>query len=194
MKKLVAAFLTLLCMVGSAQASEQAKPDSAAYVAEASAIIMDFMGRLKGELQGAMKLSGPEGAIGVCQQAAPDIGMDVGREHGWTVRRTALKLRNPANKPDDWERQVLEDFVRRTAEGADPATLSATRVDRSGDTRTFRFMKAIPMAEQPCSVCHGANVAPGLRAKIIELYPDDEAVGFAPGEIRGAFTLSRTMD
>jgi len=55
-------------------------------------------------------------------------------------------------------------------------------------------MKAIPLAQKPCATCHGTNVDPDLRAEILERYPEDKAVGFKPGEIRGAFTLSRRID
>ncbi|RMG95091.1 MAG: DUF3365 domain-containing protein, partial [Candidatus Dadabacteria bacterium] len=35
--------------------------------------------------------------------------------------------------------------------------------------------------------------APGLAAKIRELYPEDRATGFRAGELRGAFTLSKPV-
>jgi hypothetical protein len=89
---------------------------------------------------------------------------------------------------------VLEDLVAQRMAGADPKTLSVTKVvNRDGET-LLRYMKAIPLAEKPCAVCHGTNVDPDLRAEILEFYPEDEAVGFKPGEIRGAFTMSRKID
>jgi hypothetical protein len=45
-----------------------------------------------------------------------------------------------------------------------------------------------PIVVQPmCVTCHGADVAPDLRAKIEELYPDDQATGYAAGDLRGIF-------
>jgi len=165
-----------------------------AHVAEANTIIKDFMTNLKGELKSALKAEGPVGAIGVCQEAAPAVTRDVAAKHGWDVGRTALKLRNPDNAPDDWEREVLEAFVAQREAGADPKKLSVTRVVNRDGEATFRYMKAIPLAQKPCATCHGTNVAPDLRAEILERYPEDKAVGFKPGEIRGAFTLSRRID
>jgi len=52
-----------------------------------------------------------------------------------------------------------------------------------------RYMKAIPTGPQ-CVVCHGENVAPALAETIQRLYPDDQATGFAPGDLRGAFTVT----
>jgi len=165
-----------------------------AHVAEANTIIKDFMTNLKGELKSALKAEGPVGAIGVCQEAAPAVTRDVAAKHGWDVGRTALKLRNPDNAPDDWEREVLEAFVAQREAGADPKKLSVTRVVNRDGEATFRYMKAIPLAQKPCATCHGTNVDPDLRAEILERYPEDKAVGFKPGEIRGAFTLSRRID
>ncbi|MNT54386.1 hypothetical protein D3C72_1915480 [compost metagenome] len=57
----------------------------------------------------------------------------------------------------------------------------------------FRLMKAIPTGE-PCLACHGQNLKPELAAVIDQRYPQDQARGFAPGELRGAFTLRRSME
>jgi hypothetical protein len=67
----------------------------------------------------------------------------------------------------------------------------AERVEANG-TKTFRFMKAIPTAEL-CLACHGKDLAPEVAAEIAESYPDDQATGFALGDIRGAFTLSKPL-
>ena len=57
----------------------------------------------------------------------------------------------------------------------------------------FRMMKGIATGE-PCLACHGKNIQPSL-AEVIDLrYPEDAARGFALGELRGAFTLQRTLD
>jgi len=193
MKKLITAVLAT-CALGLPAAAQTAKVDTEAYVTEANVIIKDFMTNLKGELQRALKTEGPAGAIGVCQQAAPAVTREAEAQHGWDVGRTALRLRNQDNAPDEWERGVLEDFVAQREAGADPSKLSVTKVVSRDGVTTFRYMKAIPLAEKPCATCHGTNVDPDLRAEILEYYPEDEAVGFKPGEIRGAFTMSRRMD
>lgn len=193
MKKVFAAVLAA-CVLAGPVAAQSTDIDNESYVAEANAIIKDFMTGLKGELQRALKQEGPVGAIAVCQQAAPAVTESVAAAHGWSVGRTALKLRNPENAPDDWEQEVLEDFVARREAGADPKTLSETKVVSTDGDKTFRYMKAIPLAKKPCATCHGTNVDPDLRAEILERYPQDQAVGFKPGEIRGAFTLSRKID
>jgi hypothetical protein len=54
-------------------------------------------------------------------------------------------------------------------------------------------MKAIGTAE-PCLACHGKQIEPALAQLIDVRYPQDQARGFAQGELRGAFTLRRPVD
>ena len=61
-------------------------------------------------------------------------------------------------------------------------------VVEEGGQRTFRYMKAIPTASM-CLKCHGAELAPEVSGALAELYPDDEAVGYSSGELRGAFSV-----
>ena len=108
--------------------------------------------------------------------------------------RTALKVRNPKNAPDAFERRVLEDFVAKVAAGADPAQLEHYEAVTEDGERLFRYMKAIPMAAEPCAVCHGGALAADLKTEIEKLYPQDQATGFEPGELRGAFTVTEKLD
>lgn len=51
-----------------------------------------------------------------------------------------------------------------------------------------RYMRAIVL--QPlCATCHGATLAPPVAEAVAARYPDDRAVGFEVGELRGAFLI-----
>ena len=80
------------------------------------------------------------------------------------------------------------------AAGADPATLEHYEVvaDETG-SRAFRYMKAIP-AQGPCLTCHGTNIPAEVTAALEGAYPQDQATGFAEGDIRGAFTIIQPID
>ena len=80
-----------------------AEPTEAERAADSRQLIMSFAKRLKAELVGAIKSGGPESAIPVCNTAAPAITKEKSAEKGWSLKRTALKLRNPLNAPDLWE-------------------------------------------------------------------------------------------
>ena len=68
---------------------------------------------------------------------------------------------------------------------------SAELVESNG-ARTYRYMKAIPVGEV-CLACHGSSLDPELKATIDGGYPEDRATGFALGELRGAFTVTKTL-
>lgn len=160
--------------------------------AEARALSARLQQRLQAELSAAMKEGGPLKAIEVCRSKAPVLAADLSKESGWKVGRTALRIRNPANAPDAWEKKALEEFDARLARGEDPGTVEKFEVLDVAGMKTFRYMKAIRTAE-PCLGCHGPALKPELAAKVKELYPDDRATGFAAGELRGAFTISHPM-
>jgi hypothetical protein len=162
-------------------------------VREARAVSAELGGKLKAQLEAAMKAGGPASALAVCNTVAPGIGADLSGTYGGDVGRTALKVRNASNAPDAFERGVLERFVSEAAKGADIAALEHSEVIEENGQRVLRYMKAIPMAEKPCAACHGQAVAPDLLDKIRALYPDDQAIGFTPGEVRGAFTISKKL-
>jgi hypothetical protein len=161
--------------------------------AEARAVVKPFASALGSELKAALETGGPVAAIDACKTNAPVIAGDAAKTSGWRVERTALKLRNPSNAPDAWERQGLEAFAARAAAGQDLATLERAEIVSAGGHRQFRFMKAIPTAEM-CTTCHGATLKPDVAARLRELYPDDQAVGFSVGDLRGAFTLTKQLD
>lgn len=164
--------------------------------AEAKGIVGPFFEELKGELGKGMKEGGPVNAIGVCNTVAPAIAKKHSETSGWSVARTSLKLRNPNNAPDAWEQQMLTKFEERLAAGESPDTLAAATVVEENGKKTFRFMKAIvmpPLDKMPCLKCHGENIEPAVKAKLDELYPQDQATGYKAGQVRGAFTLKKAL-
>jgi hypothetical protein len=87
---------------------------------------------------------------------------------------------------------VLEEFERRHAGGADLATLSWSETVQAEGGREFRYMKPIPTAGL-CLTCHGTELPPTVRQVLAERYPADRATGFAEGDIRGAFVVTRMV-
>lgn len=145
---------------------------------------------LKAELMAAVETGGPAQAIDVCYRRAPALGESISAEMGLTVRRVALKLRNPGNQPDAWETAGLELLSTGIAEGANPATAETHAwVDGENGEREFRFMKAI-VTEPLCLACHGPEIDINLNAIIKSLYTADNATGFLPGSLRGAFSVT----
>lgn len=154
---------------------------------EAAALIPPFQQELLATVKQAMQAGGPVQAVEACQLLAPQIAAKHS-EAPWRIGRTALKVRNPENAPDAWEHAVLESFAERAEAGEPLASLSHSEVV---DGR-YRYMQAIGTGE-PCLACHGTEIRPALAAIIENRYPHDQALGFGPGDLRGAFTLSHEV-
>lgn len=177
---------TLLCLLlaGTAQAAD----DLQALTAEGKALIPPFQQQLMATVKQAMQSGGPVMAVESCQLLAPQIASEHSQAP-WTVGRTSMQVRNPANAPDAWEEQVLLEFAEQQANGQPLAGMQKVEtVDGE-----LRIMQAIPTGE-PCLACHGKNLKPEVAAAIDQRYPKDQARGYDAGQLRGAFTLRRTLD
>ena len=156
----------------------------ASFEEKAEKTIMVFQKALKGELMAAMQKGGPKAAVEICNEKAPQIAEKMNLEQGVTISRTSLKVRNSNNKPNDWEKEILQDFENRRTDGEAANSISAYKYDGE----VFTYIKPIPMMGM-CAACHGTNVSKPLYEHISKYYPDDAAIGFKPGDIRGAFIV-----
>lgn len=144
---------------------------------------------LKAELQRALESGGPVAAIEVCRNRAPEIAAGLSRGSGAVVSRTALRVRNPANAPDDLQKAILEQFSGDFASGRYELPLeAAVEINRAGRIER-RYMRAIPM-EGVCVTCHGQTLSPEIAAAIAAAYPQDRATGFEVGQLRGAISVT----
>ena len=165
-----------------------------AWLGEARKVAGSVPPKLLAVLTEEIGKSGPEGAIMVCRDRAPQMAKAASEETGWSIRRVSLRNRNPRAVPDAWERAALEDFDRRAAAGESPATLEKAEVVTEDGKQSYRYMRALPT--QPlCLNCHGSaeQLTPAVKEKLKALYPDDKAVGYRPGEIRGAMTIRKPV-
>ena len=154
--------------------------------------VKEFMQTLKKELQSSMQEGGPVNAVSVCNLTAPAIANTYSVRNGWEVGRTSLKLRNPNNAPDAWERSVLEAFEERKLAGEDPVQMEFHEVVRVDGDKQLRYMKAIPTS-RPCLACHGEALDSIVKTRLEKLYPHDQALGYREGDIRGAFTITQPL-
>tara|TARA_R110001606_G_scaffold194229_3_gene341933 strand:- start:325 stop:888 length:564 start_codon:yes stop_codon:yes gene_type:complete len=161
----------------------------AALINEASDLTQRFVGTLLPTLQSAMQEGGPLNAIDVCALEAPRIAQQLSEESGWDVTRVSLKARNSRSAvPDSWETQVLHMFDQRQQAGESAATLNVAETVNGN----FRYMQAQPTAPL-CLTCHGSEVSQEVLSAIRAKYPNDLAIGYQAGQIRGAISLRKPM-
>jgi hypothetical protein len=154
------------------------------------AMIQAFATELKTTLLAALEHGGPVHAIGVCKHDAPKIAAAQAQARpGWSLRRTALRVRNPDNTATDWQRAVLVDWEAQIVAGevSDLGSLEWSSVEGA----ELRTMRAIPM-DGLCLGCHGPldQIDAAVVAALAEHYPEDQATGFRVGELRGAFVVT----
>ena len=185
LNSLCLALATLLTTQGAVAADEP-------WMEAARAVATAVPPKLLQVLTDAIAQSGAADAVTVCQDAAPKMAKAASEQSGWQIRRVSLRNRNPRAVPDAWERETLEEFDRRTAAGEAPASLEKTTVQIVDGKGVQRYMRALP-TQNMCLACHGPaeRLAPGVAERLKALYPDDRAVGYSPGQIRGAMTLKR---
>lgn len=181
---------------GEAPKAEKAAPaviaqsvDKAAMTADAKAAVMELGKTLKTQLQAAIKTGGAASAVEVCHDIAPAMAGSLSEKHGMTLTRVSLKNRNPEmGVPSDWQATVLNDFEARQAAGEAPTELAYSAVV-DGE---YRFMKAIPTGAV-CLNCHGSDLKPEVQQRLSAYYPEDRAVGYEEGQIRGAFVAVKPV-
>ena len=141
--------------------------------------IKGFMGTLKPTLKSALAQDKTqETAMGACSTMAMQMTDDYNAITTDTkVRRTALKYRNPKNKPDATDREVM--YRLQAVNDGKPVA-----VDMGTKYRVYRPLKM----KHSCLYCHGdkSQISPKVQKLIQAKYPQDMATGFKLGEFRGA--------
>lgn len=184
--------IAILCLFSlhAAPAGAQAK-DLKPLVDEAEAVMQELRDRMMAEMIKAMG-QGPAEAIGVCRHLAPEIKAELEKRTGWTIRRVSSLPRTAENAPNAEEAAALKTFeVRLMAGQTFPNLRRVDTVAKNGEANVH-VMQAIPTFDA-CLACHGSTIDPAIAKEIKALYPDDKAVGYKAGDLRGAFSLYKPV-
>ncbi len=195
MKKILVLLVVSACAVVLFAGTGKGEDEITARKEAAQKTAMGFMQDLGSALKKEMAAAGPAGAVSVCSDLAPTIAGRISRETGWRVTRVGTRVRNPLlGMPDAWEQKVLLDFEKRAASGEDIDKMSFSEVVSEPSGKFFRYMKAVGV-KTPCLVCHGteAQIAPQVRATLKERYPNDRAVNYREGDLRGAISIKEPL-
>lgn len=191
MKRLTLA-LPLLLLAGCAGTPNAEK--QAALTDAARQTAAGLLQSLGGELKAAMTAGGPAEAIVVCKERAPKIAAEAAQKTGFSIRRASPKNRNPKAVPDAWEAEALASLEKRLAAGEKPETLDMSVVVDTPEGKMFRYAKALP-TQAVCLNCHGDpdKLSPEVKAKIATEYPNDKAVGYSAGMLRGILSIKKAL-
>ncbi len=122
-------------------------------------------------------------AVYFCTKSASRLTKEVNAKFpsNIKVRRTALKYRNPNNKPDETDIKVMKELQSQIK--AKTFKKKPIVVKVADTNRVY-----IPLITQKaCLKCHGSKdqIDPKVQEIISKNYPKDLATGFKEGDLRG---------
>jgi hypothetical protein len=144
--------------------------------AAAAELKKTMMGELKAKLN-----ESPVAAVEFCSKNAMDITNSVAKKHNLNIKRVSKKNRNPINSADENDKKALAQFAENMARSGKPGEYVVVN---------GKYYEPL-VTNEMCVVCHGkdANMASETAQKIKQLYPNDKAVGYGVGELRGAISV-----
>ncbi len=195
MKKIIIGILLIWAWTfsngcSSKQNGEKEPTNDAVKVAESPAEVGRIISsaaqqRLGKQLVSAIEKGGYAHAVSYCRVKAKPITDSVAREYDATVRRVSDKTRNPRNAANDREMEYIAYYRNALKNEGD---WSGKLVDNS-DSYTYYA----PIITNPlCLNCHGdpeKDIARETITRISNDYPQDRAVGYASGELRGLWKV-----
>ena len=171
----------------------EAPADKQAVAKEGVGYIKQLGKELKSNLKKYLKQD-PSGlqAAYFCSKSAQDLTQKVNAKFpkGVTVRRTALKLRNPRDKADATDIEVMKKMEAQIKAGT--FKKKPVVMDVGGKARVY-----VPlMTQKACLKCHGPveKIDPKVAELIKKNYPQDRATGFKEGDLRGVIVAELPVD
>ncbi|TGN20300.1 Tll0287-like domain-containing protein [Leptospira idonii] len=148
---------------------------------QAVSLIGEMQKELLTNLTESIQTKGIEASITHCSKISPELENKLSHS-GWNIKRISQKNRNPHHFPDVRQLAVLKQWETVLQEGKKPEVF----ISKEGSS--FLVMKPILLAPN-CVVCHGndTEIDSKVRSKILEIYPNDKAIGYKTGDLRGAF-------
>lgn len=123
----------------------------------------------------------------VGSQVANDFSLMTGHR----LKQTSLKVRNPSNEPDEWERKVL----KLLSSSGNPKGVGFGEMVETYGNKIYRYMKPI-YVEVACLQCHGRkeDIRPIIWQYLERRYPYDQAFGYKEGDLRGGISIIMSLE
>lgn len=178
--------LGLFLLAGCANVDDMPEPDFADIEA-ATMAASELKTQLRAELISATEANGAAEAEMVCTERAAEMAREITSASGYEVHMVTL-----GGETDAFEARILTVFEEALASGVNPRFMEHSEVvlTETGEAE-FRWMKPI-FAGQALAVCHEAN----MEAAAADLLArgGEEATEFTKGDLRGAFSMSKSLE
>lgn len=142
---------------------------------------------IKAELQAAMRAGGLEQAVSTCSVKAMPLTDSISSVYDVSIRRLAKKNRNPANATNKEEDEIYKAYLLAWIEQR--PLYESLVADQDGHPVYYRPIKVDGL----CLNCHGSvgeQIPQNLAGKIAALYPEDKAIDFKEGQLRGMWAIT----
>lgn len=187
--------LSLILSILFLNCSENRREVSEDQVIAMRATAVDFTQDLKSILIEQIQSNGVLQAVSVCSDTAQVLTNNFGVERGIYIRRVSLKNRNVNNFPDDFEKRILNKFELLHQNNELNSETEYAEIVTEGDYKYLRYIKPI-IVQAECLNCHGSqtDIMPEVKTLIVQNYPDDKAVGYKSGDLRGALSIKKAIE
>jgi hypothetical protein len=142
-------------------------------------------GTLGKQLMAALAEGGPDYAVPFCNERAIPLTDSASRTLNARIRRVSDRPRNPTNRAKGQALKYLQSghAALKSGHSLEPAGFQTGEV----------YTAYVPiLTNAMCLQCHGTagkELDPTTQKRILEAYPDDEAIGYSANELRGAWVV-----
>ena len=178
-------FLFLVSLI-SCQ-SELTKEEKENYSNKGVEIAKASFKKLSTQLTIQMKEGGAELAIPFCNTQASPLIKQLEGKYSVDIKRTSDKIRNSKNAATPRELEIINNYKNLLDNGDKLAPVVEL------DKNNVKHFYAPIVLKSNCIVCHGKpgeDVAVKTNSLIKSLYPDDMAVGYKDGDLRGIWSIT----
>lgn len=184
MKNLLIVFVFLVIAGCDNSLTDKEKQE---YATKGNEIAQASFKALSEKLTEQMKLGGPAQAIPFCNVEAMPLTQQLGEQYDVTIRRTSDKWRNPINKPSERELEIINNYHKLISEKQEITPIIEV------DSKNNKHYYAPIILKANCLVCHGkVNEFVSVKTDSIikSLYPNDKAIGYNEGDLRGIWNIT----
>lgn len=136
-------------------------------------------------LMATIQEKGVVGAVEFCNERAYPLTDSMSTNYNAQIRRVSDKPRNPNNKANALELAHIETFKKTLALGD---TITPIVTEENGKVHFY-----YPIVTQAlCLNCHGTlgkTMTHDVVQHLSQLYPNDQATGYGPDEVRGIWSI-----
>ena len=181
MKKIFT-FSVLIALAFTSCTDKEKAIDLTPYSTKGAEIAKTTQMQLGKNLKRTMKAKGPVAAVAFCNTKAMPLTAEMEQKYDAKIKRVSNKVRNEANKPNATESKIIEDYINALKNGKEIKPITKVVGEK------VHYYAPIKTGGV-CLNCHGTTVAQPIDSILKIKYPNDKALGYAKGDLRGIWSI-----